>query len=104
MPLSAGPSKILAPIGIGMLLMIPSSMRAETGSFKIHRMLHELGEERYEIATAAGRITVNATFEYSDRGRTRGTTAALRLNSDYTPLSLELSGEGGPYAANIQGG
>jgi imidazolonepropionase-like amidohydrolase len=80
------------------------SLRGETGNFKVHRMLHLLGEERYKIAPTDGGLRLNATFEYSDRGRKRGTTAVLHTNSDYTPLSLELSGEGGPYAVNIQGG
>jgi imidazolonepropionase-like amidohydrolase len=80
------------------------SLPAETGSFTIHRMLHALGEERYNIAPSAGGLTLNTTLEYPDRGRKRGTKAVLRMNSDYTPVSLQLTGEEGPYSLNIRGG
>jgi hypothetical protein len=89
---------------VAIFIAMALSLRAETGSFTIHRMLHALGEERYDIAPSAGGLTLNSTFEYSDRGRKRGTDAVLHMQSDYTPVSLQLTGEEGPYTAEIRGG
>jgi hypothetical protein len=89
---------------VALFIAMALSLRAETGSFTIHRMLHALGEERYDIAPSAGGLTLNSTFEYSDRGRKRGTTAVLNMKSDYTPVTLQLAGEEGPYTAEIRGG
>jgi imidazolonepropionase-like amidohydrolase len=68
---------------------------AQTGSYKIHMILHAIGEERYEIAPAEGGLALSSTFEYSDRGMPRSTTATMRMTSDYTPLSLEVKGRTG---------
>jgi imidazolonepropionase-like amidohydrolase len=70
-------------------LFLAISLRAESGTLTIHMILHEIGEERYEIVPSASGVALNTTFEYSDRGTKRTTTAVLRAKSDLTPVSLE---------------
>src|SRR4051794_27972004 len=77
------------------LLAFACALRAETGSFSIHMILHAIGEERYEIAPADGGLSLSTTFEYSDRGNKRTTTANMNLKSDYTPLNLKIQGRPG---------
>lgn len=55
-------------------------------------ILHAIGEERYEVASSDGGLTLNTTFQYSDRGNQRTTTAVLRMKADYSPLGLEVKG------------
>jgi len=80
---------------------ISSAAYAETGSLTIHMILHAVGEERYEIAAFEGGLKLSTTFEYTDRGNKRSTVAELRMNSDFTPLSLEVQGH--PTAVRVQG-
>ena len=84
------------------LLAIASSLSAETGSFTIHMILHAIGEEKYEIAASDGGLTLSTTMQYSDRGMQRTTSATLRSASDYTPISLEVTGR--PMRVAIAGG
>ncbi len=67
-------------------------LRAETGDLTIHMILHAIGTEHYEIAAGDGGLVLNTTFEYSDRGNQRTTSAELRMKGDYTPLRLETKG------------
>jgi imidazolonepropionase-like amidohydrolase len=75
-----------------LLIAMAVSLHAESGSFTIHMILHAIGEERYEIAAGDAGLTLNSTFEYSDRGMKRSTIVALRMQSDYTPQTLEVKG------------
>jgi imidazolonepropionase-like amidohydrolase len=75
------------------LLMAAAAVRAETGNLTIHMILHVVGEERYEVAAADGGLKLSTTFEYTDRGNKRTTSAELRMKSDFTPLSLEVQGK-----------
>src|SRR5437773_12522990 len=91
---------------LGLLLIAVSivaglPLGAETGSLTIHMILHAIGEERYEIVAADGGLGLTTTFEYSDRGNKRTTTAAMRLAADYTPLSLKIAGR--PNSIDVQG-
>jgi imidazolonepropionase-like amidohydrolase len=74
---------------------------AETGNLTIHMILHAVGEERYEISAADGGIKLSTTFEYSDRGNKRTTSAELRMKSDYTPLGFEVQGR--PTSVHVDG-
>jgi imidazolonepropionase-like amidohydrolase len=95
------PAMRLALVVIGMAL----SLRAETGSFVIHLILHAIGEERYEIAASSSGLTLNTTFQYNDRGTIkRNVTASLRTQDDYTPVSVEINGQGDPYVAHVDPG
>jgi imidazolonepropionase-like amidohydrolase len=86
----------------GLLLIAAAlSLRAQTGSFTIHMILHAIGEERYQITPSDGGLTLNTTLEYSDRGNKRTTTATLDMRSDYTPLNLEVKGR--PSTVKILG-
>lgn len=84
------------------LLALVLSLHAQTGSFTIHMILHAIGEEKYEIAPSDGGLTLNTTFQYSDRGMQRTTTAVLRTATDFTPLSLEVKGR--PSSVKVEGG
>jgi imidazolonepropionase-like amidohydrolase len=75
-------------------MAIACTLDAQSGSFTIHMILHAIGEEHYEIKTSGGEISLNTTIEFTDRDNKRTTTAALRMQSDYTPLSLEVKGQG----------
>src|SRR3954449_4160909 len=72
------------------LLALCLPLHAETGSLTIHMILHAIGEERYEIAQTDSGLTLNTTFQYSDRGNDRKTTASMRMSADYSPLSLTV--------------
>src|SRR5580658_10645908 len=74
------------------VLLIAMALHAESGAFTIHMILHAIGEERYEIATGDGGLTLNSSFDYSDRGMKRSSAVALRMKSDYTPEGLEIKG------------
>lgn len=75
-----------------LLMAVACTLDAQSGSFTIHMILHAIGEEHYEIKTSGGEISLNTTIEFTDRDNKRTTTAALRMQSDYTPLSLEVKG------------
>jgi hypothetical protein len=79
---------------------ISSAAVAEAGSLTIHMILHAVGEERYQIEPFERGLKLSTTFEYSDRGNKRSTTAELRMTSDYAPLSLEVQGR--PTTVHVQ--
>jgi imidazolonepropionase-like amidohydrolase len=88
-----------------LLIAAASALPAQNGTLTIHMILHAIGEERYQVASSDGGLTLNTTFEYSDRGNQRSTTATLHMKSDYTPLGLEVKGRTGPAnLVTIQGG
>src|SRR5262249_2932218 len=63
------------------------------GAYKIYLILHQVGEEQYDIATGVdGTRTLTTTFDYTDRTSKRTTTAKLGTTLDDRPLSLEVSG------------
>ncbi len=63
------------------------------GAFTIHMILHAIGEEKYDIASNAdGTRTLTTTFDMSDRGRRRTTTATLTTTADERPIKLEVKG------------
>src|SRR5262245_44189857 len=54
-----------------------------TGAYKIYLILHQVGEERYELTTNSDGIrTLTTTFEYTDRTNKRTTNAKLTTTSD----------------------
>lgn len=77
------------------------AVRAESGRLTIHMILHAIGEERYEVTPAAGALTLNTVFEYSDRGNQRTTTATLQTKSDFTPVEFEIKDR--PTSVHILG-
>jgi imidazolonepropionase-like amidohydrolase len=83
---------------LGLSLVLP----AQTGSLTIHMILHAIGHENYELVHEDGGITLHSTFEYSDRGTVRTSTAVLHTRSDYTPVSLEVKPR--PSSAIVEGG
>src|ERR1700675_1872395 len=84
-----------------LLFSISLPAAAQTGSLTIYSILHAVGEERYELAPSDGGLKLSTTFEYTDRGNKRTTTADLKMTSDYTPLSLEIQGR--PTTVHVQG-
>ncbi len=81
-----------------LLAALAATLRAETGAFTIHMILHAIGEEHYEINQESGGLTLTTSSEYSDRGMKRTAAASLRMTADYTPLGFE-SGNGKKVAA-----
>jgi imidazolonepropionase-like amidohydrolase len=78
-----------------LLVAMAAALPAQTGTFTIHMILHAIGEEHYQVTPSEGGMTLTSTFEYSDRGNQRSTTATLKMKSDYSPLSLEVKGRTG---------
>ena len=81
---------------------ISLSAGAQTGTLTIYSILHAVGEERYQIEPSENGLKLSTTFEYTDRGNKRTTTADLKMTSDYTPLSLEIQGR--PTDVHVQAG
>jgi imidazolonepropionase-like amidohydrolase len=82
-------------------LLAALSLHAQSGTLTIHMILHAIGQERYDLAPAEGGLVLNTTFEYSDRGMQRTTTATLRMKADYSPLGLEVKPR--PSTVAVQG-
>jgi imidazolonepropionase-like amidohydrolase len=66
----------------------------EKGTLTVHLLLHAVGTETYDVhrVDPGGRLQMDATLEYSDRGTKRTQTASLRMRRDYTPESLDVKG------------
>lgn len=74
----------------GNLLLI--TFLAQSGSWNLHLISHQIGEERYTISKSDSDIAVTSSFEYSDRGTKRPATLAMQLGSDYSPKRFEIKG------------
>lgn len=72
-----------------LLAALAATLRAETGAFTIHMILHAIGEEHYEITGENGGLTLKTSSEYTDRGMKRTSAASLHMGGDYTPLGFE---------------
>ena len=73
------------------------------GSLTIHMILHAVGDEQYDVTTNPdGTRTLTTTFDYSDRGTRRTTTATLTSSADERPLGLEVKGTG-PAMVTVSG-
>jgi imidazolonepropionase-like amidohydrolase len=73
------------------------------GSLTIHMILHAVGDEQYDlIANPDGTKTLTTTFDYSDRGTRRTTTATLTSSADERPLGLEVKGTA-PATVTVSG-
>lgn len=65
-------------------------LRAETGSFTIHMILHAIGEEHYSITETANGLSLDSSLEYSDRGNKRTSSVALQMKRDYAPRDFQF--------------
>jgi imidazolonepropionase-like amidohydrolase len=75
-----------------------------TGAFTIHLILHAVGEERYEVVSNPdGTRTLTTTFDITDRGNRRTTTATLTTTKDERPLKLEVKGNTPVVADFVRG-
>jgi imidazolonepropionase-like amidohydrolase len=73
------------------------------GSLTIHMILHAVGDEQYDVtANPDGTKTLTTTFDYTDRGTRRTTTATLTSSADERPLSLDVKGTG-PATVTVSG-
>src|ERR1700683_1458044 len=68
-----------------LLIVAAAFARAESGTFTIHMILHAIGEEKWDLTN----FVLTTTTEQSDRGNKRTTTATLKLDAKYAPLSFE---------------
>jgi imidazolonepropionase-like amidohydrolase len=65
----------------------------QSGSWKIHLLSHEIGEETYTLSQSAdGGTEVKADFDYSDRGNKRPQSLTMKLDRAGKPVSFELKG------------
>src|SRR5271154_2811541 len=65
---------------------------AQSGSWNLHLISHQIGEERYTISKSGSGMIVTSQFEYSDRGTKRPAALTMHLGADYSPRSFELKG------------
>jgi imidazolonepropionase-like amidohydrolase len=78
-----------------------SEPTVEKGSFKLHSLLHAIGEETYEVKRASGdELVMSVSSELTDRSNKRSITATLRMKTDFTPAGYEQD-RGGARATVI---
>jgi len=84
------------------ILSQAQSTVTEKGSLTLHLLLHPIGEESYEVVRSGpdNLLTMNTSFEYSDRGRKRTVTAVLRMKPGLSPLGLEVKTRNSPSSTN----
>jgi imidazolonepropionase-like amidohydrolase len=73
---------------LGNVLLL--SLLAQSGSWNLHLISHQIGAEHYAIAKSDNGITLTSSFEYSDRGMKRPATLTMKVGVDYSPESFEL--------------
>ena len=72
----------------------------EKGSFKLHSLLHAIGEETYEVKRANGdEIVMNVSSELTDRSNKRTVSATLRMKTDFSAVGFEQKRGGAPVNA-----
>ncbi len=84
------------------ILAVVCTLNAQSGSLTIHMILHNIGEERYEVSPAERGFALHTTIEYNDRGMQRATTADMRMDYKYKPLAFEIKGAR-PIKVSIDG-
>jgi imidazolonepropionase-like amidohydrolase len=78
-----------------------SSETVEKGSFKLHSLLHAIGEETYDVKRAAGdELVMSVSSELTDRSNKRSIAATLRMKADLTPTGFEQD-RGGARATPV---
>jgi imidazolonepropionase-like amidohydrolase len=75
---------------IAVLLAAACGLRAESGSFTIHMILHAIGEEQYSISETDAGLELRSTIEYTDRANKRTSTVDLKMDRDYTPREFSV--------------
>jgi imidazolonepropionase-like amidohydrolase len=66
----------------------------EQGTLLLHFLQLPVGEETYQLTTAAdGSLTLHANFEYTERGSRVPLAATLHMQPDLTPLQFESKGK-----------
>jgi imidazolonepropionase-like amidohydrolase len=71
-----------------LVLALPACAQPEV--LKIHLILHEIGQEQYELTSNGDTLTLRTKLEYSDRGNQRSADAVLKMRPDFTPLNLDV--------------
>ncbi len=67
-----------------------NSETVEKGSFKLHSLLHAIGEETYEVKRASGdELVMSVSSDLTDRSNKRSIAATLRMKADLTPMGFE---------------
>jgi len=89
------PSPIRAAAALAAILPIASVSAAaiESGSFKLHKFEQPIGDETYEITAAGNALTLTSSFHFRDRNTPVDLRATLRLNPDYSAVSLDMNGK-----------
>jgi imidazolonepropionase-like amidohydrolase len=77
-----------------------NSETVEKGSFRLHLLLHAIGEETYEMKRASGdEFVMNVSSELTDRSNKRMVSATLRMKSDLSPVGFEQKRNAAPTTA-----
>jgi imidazolonepropionase-like amidohydrolase len=77
-----------------------NSETVEKGSFRLHLLLHAIGEETYEVKRASGdELVMNVSSELTDRSNKRMVSATLRMKSDLSPVGFEQRRGAAPTTA-----
>jgi hypothetical protein len=72
-----------------------NSETVEKGSFKLHSLLHAIGEETYEVKrTGSDELVMNVSSELTDRSNKRSIAATLRMRTDLTPSGFSQDRNG----------
>lgn len=75
------------------------------GEYTIRLILHKVGTEAFYLATNAdGSRTLSTTYDISDRGNQRITTATLTTTADERPVALEIKTGNAITSATLSGG
>ena len=75
-----------------LLVLCAASLSAQSATYAIHSILHNIGEERFEIKpNSDGTRTLTTTSTLNDRGNVRTTTATLTVRDDYSPIALTVN-------------
>lgn len=77
-----------------------ASETVEKGSFKLHLLLHAIGEETYDLKRASGdELVMSVSSELTDRSNKRLVSATLRMKSDLSPVGFEQKRGAAPTTA-----
>lgn len=99
-PKAATKPRAIAPFAIQSLISSSqSSSGDQQGDFVLHFLQHAIGNEHYELKSSADRskLTLDASFEYTDRGVKVPLHARLEMQPDFTPEHFEIKGKSYRY-------
>jgi imidazolonepropionase-like amidohydrolase len=86
-----------------LLLALAPLALAQSGSWNLHLISHQIGEERYSLSKTDNGLVLLSSFEYSDRGMKRNSTLNVRVGADYSLQTFELKGRTATQSLTVGG-